>query len=345
MIDFMRTARLLGTGRSYYHVVSRVVTGGRSSRRGTRRSSGRSSATRSLLGCPVVTYCLMSNHFHLLLEVPDRETLNPLDEAGLLAVLPLLYDGDTVEGVRQELERARLSGKRGVAPRHPRPLRTAPRQPLALPEGTETACHLLHEQTPRAHRDALGRPLQKRARGGPRTSLADHRRLHRSQSGARGTRGQAGGLPMERLCRGLRGRTAGPARSGGPRPDPRRGPAGSRFPHDWRRTAARYRVLLYQEGCEIVADAESGQPHRRGFAESDVETVVAQGGTLPVRKILRQTGVRYFCDGAVLGTAEFVNAVFEREQNRFGRKRTTGARRMRGADWGELRCCGTCRRT
>jgi hypothetical protein len=50
--------------------------------------------------------------------------------------------------------------------------------------------------------------------------------------------------------------------------------------------------------------------------------------------------VRYFCDGAVLGTAAFVNGVFEREQqrrNRFGQKRTTGARRMRGADWGELR--------
>jgi hypothetical protein len=50
--------------------------------------------------------------------------------------------------------------------------------------------------------------------------------------------------------------------------------------------------------------------------------------------------VRYFCDGAVLGTATFVNAVFEREQTlrqRFGEKRTTGARRMRGADWGELR--------
>jgi hypothetical protein len=42
----------------------------------------------------------------------------------------------------------------------------------------------------------------------------------------------------------------------------------------------------------------------------------------------------------VLGTAVFVNAVFEREQalrNRFGEKRSSGARRMRGADWGELR--------
>jgi hypothetical protein len=52
----------------------------------------------------------MSNRFHLLLEVPDRETLAPLDEEGLLAVLPLLYEGHVVEGVKQELERARAAG-------------------------------------------------------------------------------------------------------------------------------------------------------------------------------------------------------------------------------------------
>jgi hypothetical protein len=60
---------------------------------------------------------------------------------------------------------------------------------------------------------------------------------------------------------------------------------------------------------------------------------------MPLPSALRLR-VRYFCDGAVLGTTEFVNTVFEREQamrRRFGEKRTTGARRMRGADWGELR--------
>jgi putative transposase len=49
----------------------------------------------------------------LLLEVPDRERLAPLDEEGLLEVLPLLYSAETVEGVRQELERARLAGDEG----------------------------------------------------------------------------------------------------------------------------------------------------------------------------------------------------------------------------------------
>jgi putative transposase len=70
-----------------------------------------------------------------------------------------------------------------------------------------------------------------------------------------------------------------------------------------------------------------------------VDAVLEQGGAMPVRQALRHR-VRYFCDGAVLGTAAFVNEVFEREQAlrmRFGEKRTSGARRMRGADWGELR--------
>ena len=108
------------------------------------------------------------------------------------------------------------------------------------------------------------------------------------------------------------------------------------FRQDWRRTASRYRMFLYQDGQEITGDPDRGQ---RGMKAESVEAVVEQGGAVPVPQVLRQR-VRYFCDGAVLGTAEFVNGVFEREQalrNRFGEKRTTGARRMRGADWGDLR--------
>ena len=41
-------------------------------------------------------HCLMSSHFHLPLEVPDRESHAPLDEEGLPAVLPMLYGGACV---------------------------------------------------------------------------------------------------------------------------------------------------------------------------------------------------------------------------------------------------------
>jgi putative transposase len=117
----MRTARLLGTGRSFYHVMSRVV-----DRRRVFEAKDKEIFRKILrnqeafTGVRIVTYCLMSNHFHLLLEVPDRETLAPLDEEGLLAVLPRLYPGDVVEGVKQEFERARAAGDerwhRGIWP-------------------------------------------------------------------------------------------------------------------------------------------------------------------------------------------------------------------------------------
>jgi hypothetical protein len=111
------------------------------------------------------------------------------------------------------------------------------------------------------------------------------------------------------------------------------------FRQDWRRTAARYRRFLHLDGQEIAGAPEPGQRGRRGLKAEVVEAVVAQGGAMPVHQVLRHR-VRYFRDGAVLGTAAFVNAVFEREQslrNRFGEKRTNGARRMRGAEWGDLR--------
>ena len=111
------------------------------------------------------------------------------------------------------------------------------------------------------------------------------------------------------------------------------------FKSDWRRTSARYRLFLYEEGQAVAPDPERGERGRIGFTETEVEAVREEKGVMPVQKVLRHR-VRYFCDGAVLGTAEFVNGVFEREQERrrrFGEKRKTGARRMRGADWGELR--------
>jgi hypothetical protein len=108
------------------------------------------------------------------------------------------------------------------------------------------------------------------------------------------------------------------------------------FKADWRRTHNRYRLFLYSEGHEIAADPEKGDRGRKGFNEEKVAEVEAREGAMPIPAILRHK-VRYFCDGAVLGTAAFVNGVFERERSRFGPNRKTGSRKMRGTDWGELR--------
>lgn len=41
-------------------------------------------------GVRVVTFCVMSNHFHVLVEVPQRPTEMP-DDAALLALLKKVY--------------------------------------------------------------------------------------------------------------------------------------------------------------------------------------------------------------------------------------------------------------
>ena len=111
------------------------------------------------------------------------------------------------------------------------------------------------------------------------------------------------------------------------------------FRHDWARTLVCYRVLLYDGGRAVAGDEQRGEPGRLGMAEEEVDAVVNSGGKRSLAEALRHR-VRYFCDGAVLGRAEFGDGVFEWEKakgRRFGGMRKAGARRMRGADWGELR--------
>lgn len=74
-----------------------------------------------------------------------------------------------------------------------------------------------------------------------------------------------------------------------------------------------------------------GQPLRRGFKWEDVLAVVAARGPLAFPEYLRLK-VRYFADGAVLGTRGFVEGIFQANRGRFGPRRKTGARATRGVD-------------
>ena len=55
-----------------------------------------------------------------------------------------------------------------------------------------------------------------------------------------------------------------------------------------------------------------------------------QAGELSMGKMLR-CRVRYFTDGAVIGSRNFVNEAFAGARERFGPKRKDGARKLRGA--------------
>ncbi|MCF6313897.1 MAG: hypothetical protein L3J39_15735 [Verrucomicrobiales bacterium] len=113
----------------------------------------------------------------------------------------------------------------------------------------------------------------------------------------------------------------------------------------WKKVEAEYRCLLYVKGEEVEADGtvEGYNKGKGGFSQAEVAEVLETGGRLPVAVALR-CRVRYFSDGAVLGSQRFVDEFFEGKRDQFGGKRKDGGRKMRGAQWGELRVLRDLRR-
>ena len=62
-----------------------------------------------------------------------------------------------------------------------------------------------------------------------------------------------------------------------------------------------------------------------------MEAILKRGGRLSEGEILGAR-VRYFADGLVLGTKAFVDNAYRLSRERFGEKRTTGARKMHGVE-------------
>ena len=99
--------------------------------------------------------------------------------------------------------------------------------------------------------------------------------------------------------------------------------------------AVRYRKLLMAGAVEKSRDAgvKDGKVVRkvvrRGISKDEAAKSGATDGSLPFATMLR-CRIRYFTDGAVIGSRAFVDEAFARSRERFGAKRKDGARRLRG---------------
>ena len=100
----------------------------------------------------------------------------------------------------------------------------------------------------------------------------------------------------------------------------------------WGRAMERYRVIVFRKG--YVRDAAK---RNSGVDAEKTRKILNKGGRVSRNEALR-CRVRYFSDGAVLGSKEFVQGYFESHRNRFGAKRRDGPRKMRGSDWEGLMC-------
>ena len=100
----MSKFRLLSEGRGFYHTTTRCV-----DRKYFFREPEVKEEIRNIfkkleifLNVDITAYCIMCNHYHLLLDVPDPKTVEPLTVDSLLELLPILYDNAEVESVRQQ---------------------------------------------------------------------------------------------------------------------------------------------------------------------------------------------------------------------------------------------------
>jgi hypothetical protein len=68
---------------------------------------------------------------------------------------------------------------------------------------------------------------------------------------------------------------------------------------------------------------------RQGISKEAAEKERDLDGVIPLGKVLR-CRIRYFTDGAVIGSRRFVDEAFEKCRDRFGMNRKSGARKLKG---------------
>jgi len=94
-----------------------------------------------------------------------------------------------------------------------------------------------------------------------------------------------------------------------------------------KKALSEYRCELMIRG-QSEGVASSGNPLRKGVSEERIRAVMDRKGKLTRQEALL-CRVRYFCDGGVIGSQRSVDEVFESQRWRFGPKRSSGARRLK----------------
>ncbi|NCD34769.1 MAG: transposase [Spartobacteria bacterium] len=108
----MRYKRIKRNHLAYYHCISRIV--GREMLLGTQEKEHMRRLLRRVegfTGVNVLTYAVMTNHIHLLLEEPERNAIYSISDDELMRRLTYLYTEDEVDEIRvrwAEWERMRL---------------------------------------------------------------------------------------------------------------------------------------------------------------------------------------------------------------------------------------------
>ena len=101
----------------------------------------------------------------------------------------------------------------------------------------------------------------------------------------------------------------------------------------WKVISKAYRRLLYGTGEERGLKAD-GSAIRKGLSKKEIQKVIKAGGKLSQAQLLR-CRVRYISDGMVLGSKSFVDGYLSEHRDQWT-KRKQGGHKIKGGDWGHF---------
>ncbi len=321
-------------------------------------------------GVRVLTYCLMSNHFHILVEVPPKQDAELLLEAPdpvFLERISHIYSEGFVEEVRERIEKARTDGEegdkqglkndegvtagelaeiyiRGIKSRYTRRMCDLSEFMKSVKQrftqwynsengtkGTLWESRFKSElvesgyaaQTVAAYIDL--NPLRANMVDDPK----DYRWCGYAEAVAGKKEAQLGLLSVMQGVENV---------------VPNQELLGT-LSKEWSEVMNKYRMVLAVDGiaADLNADPIQGErksrrhKKRKGFSREESEQIIENGGKLSRSEMLR-CKVRYFSDGVVLGSREFVNSFYQNLKSRSQaqanyegqyEKRETGARKLK----------------
>jgi len=280
-------------------------------------------------GVRLVTYCIMGNHFHALVEVPKREIwlerfTGADGEERLLSHLRILYSKAYVDQLRTEFSQWRKLGLENMVQARLEAIKKRFCDlSLYVKEVKERFSRWFNKRRQRRGTlwmdryksvivEGKGEPLHTMATyidlNPVRAGLVDDPKDYRWCGYAEAVSG------LRRAQRGLSKVTNTPVDA-------------------WEKGGAEaYRCLIFSNGIEIK-DAQNENVVRQGVTTEAARKTLAEKGQLSPAELVRLR-VRYFTDGVILGSKEFVESLFNENRDHFSPKRKSGARRITESDSG-----------
>jgi len=269
-------------------------------------------------GCEILTYCILSNHFHVLLRVPEPVVLS---DAELMRRYQVLYPKPTkFQTASANLLAARLEAGGAEADEIRRKLRArmgdVSEYMKAVKQRFSVWYNRNHGRYGTLWADRFKSVLVE-GQGNPLQTMAAYIDLNPVRAGLVED-------PKDyRFC-GYAEAVAGVVEA-------KRGLLAIWASHGARRadSALRaHRMLIFGKHASKAGVTEMTREHALQVLEQD-------GGVLP-RSVMLRCRVRYFSDGVILGSAEYVRGFTHAWQMERGRKHPPKVNRMQGGDWGGL---------